>query len=451
VADSQTREAWCMRERAIPISTVLNFAPDGLVLGAGTVLLRADGPHRLKNLTGRETRVLALLSAAYGRAVAPSVLGNIERAAKAWREGDDCLAYIHLAHARLGELPYPHDAAQRLGIVDAFLKAGGRPRTIFEALKAGRSYIDALEKDFNPDEARVPAGSGKPSGEWTRDGAAAKPSLPSYLAPGAASWLGDIAPSAATSLGDYALSLLSAAGGAVVAFGLVFIPSPNNVRVEGEVQGVPGLRYSWNRDETSVLFTCNAPDGTQRTFTAQGDGNVIRDAQGRIIGRILPEGGLVIDPAAVLPQAANDNEPRLCPMPGLDKPGERGRDYEDYVKSIVNPENPTPRYWGFQLVNPTTGQLVYYDDCQHTTGMMVDAKGPGYVKLLSFPPTMGSVIQEWVAEGGRQIAASGDRPVRWYFAEEAAADFARELFIKYDNGLERIEVIFEPWTREGNG
>jgi hypothetical protein len=122
------------------------------------------------------------------------VLGNIERAAEAWCDGDDCLAYIHLAHARLGELRHPHDAAQRLVIFDAFLKAGGSPRTIFDALKARRSYIDALEKEYNPDEPRVPAGSGKPSGEWTRDGGGQAPTLPSYLVPGAASWLGDLVP-----------------------------------------------------------------------------------------------------------------------------------------------------------------------------------------------------------------------------------------------------------------
>jgi hypothetical protein len=75
-----------------------------------------------------------------------------------------------LAHARLGELEYPHDAAQRLVIVDAFLKAGGSPRTVFKGLKRDAPYIDALEKDYNPEEPRVPPGSGKPSGEWTRDG-----------------------------------------------------------------------------------------------------------------------------------------------------------------------------------------------------------------------------------------------------------------------------------------
>jgi hypothetical protein len=99
-----------------PISTVLRIASEGLVLGASTVLLPVDGPRQLRTTKGGEARVLALLSAAYDRAVQPAVLGNIDRAAKAWNAGDDCLAYIHLAHARLGELQYPHDAAQRLDV-----------------------------------------------------------------------------------------------------------------------------------------------------------------------------------------------------------------------------------------------------------------------------------------------------------------------------------------------
>jgi hypothetical protein len=120
LSDQRLREAWHARDRSVPISTELNFTHDGLVLGAGAVIVPAEGPRLLKSLDGEEARVLALLSAAYGKAVPPSVLGNIRRAGKAWREGDDCLAYVHLAHACLGELQHPHDAAQRLIIADAF-------------------------------------------------------------------------------------------------------------------------------------------------------------------------------------------------------------------------------------------------------------------------------------------------------------------------------------------
>ena len=114
------------------------------MLGAGTLLVAADAARRLSSLRGQEARVLALLSAAYNRAVPPSVLGNIERAAKSWRDGDDSLAYIHLAHARLPELQEPHTAAQRLFLADELMKAGGKPRTIFEILDLDAAFIDAL-------------------------------------------------------------------------------------------------------------------------------------------------------------------------------------------------------------------------------------------------------------------------------------------------------------------
>jgi hypothetical protein len=50
----QLRDEWQALELATPISAVLNFAPAGLVLGTGTVLLCADGPRRLQSPAGRE-------------------------------------------------------------------------------------------------------------------------------------------------------------------------------------------------------------------------------------------------------------------------------------------------------------------------------------------------------------------------------------------------------------
>lgn len=86
-------DAWQARMHAIPISSELEFTPGGIVLGAGTVVVATDGTRQFKDLRGYEARVLALLSAAYGRAVPPSVIGNIKRATKAWSEGDDTARY----------------------------------------------------------------------------------------------------------------------------------------------------------------------------------------------------------------------------------------------------------------------------------------------------------------------------------------------------------------------
>ena len=203
--DRQLGDAARVPGSTIPISTVLHLTSEGLVLGAGTLLVAADAARRLSSLRGQEARVLALLSAAYNRAVPPSVLGNIERAAKSWRDGDDSLAYIHLAHARLPELQEPHTAAQRLFLADELMKAGGKPRTIFEILDLDAAFIDALEKRYNPAEPRVPAGSGRISGEWTR----------------LLSWLGNLTAAQAAELDVFAARF----GAWAAVFGLLFIPS----------------------------------------------------------------------------------------------------------------------------------------------------------------------------------------------------------------------------------
>jgi hypothetical protein len=91
VLPQNPQAAWRAHLSRVPIGNEPTFTPDGLVLGAGTVLVEPQVGRLLKSVKGQEARVLALLSAAHGRAVARSVLDNIERATKAWGEGDDCL------------------------------------------------------------------------------------------------------------------------------------------------------------------------------------------------------------------------------------------------------------------------------------------------------------------------------------------------------------------------
>jgi hypothetical protein len=147
-------------------SPAMIFTPHGLMLGAGTILVPAEGARKLKSLKGREQEVLALLSAAYGTAVAPSVLDNIERAAKSWSEGDDFTAHVHLAYTGLHQLADFPRAAYRLRMAKGALDHGASPRALFEALRLDPGYIDALEKRYNPAQPRVPAGHPR-GGEWT--------------------------------------------------------------------------------------------------------------------------------------------------------------------------------------------------------------------------------------------------------------------------------------------
>lgn len=224
------------------------------------------------------------------------------------------------------------------------------------------------------------------------------------------------------------------------------------------------LRNAWHARERAIAISpvlTLAPEGLvlgAGTVMVLADGShclkslegqeARGDQRGQVVGRVLPGGSIAIDPAAIFPEAANDNNPKLCPEMGPDKPGERGRDYADYVKRVVNPppDIPTPRYWGYQLPNPYDfGKLVYYDDCQHATGMMVEAKGPGYAGHLRYEILKDSVSQEWLAESGRQVDASQGRPIRWYFAELGVALFAGDIFRTADKGRENIKIVWLPW------
>ncbi len=426
-------EAWRARERAVAISPALSFAPDGLVLGAGTVLVPAKGERQLTSLDGQETRVLALLTAAYQRPVPPAVLGNIARAAKCWASGEDALAAIHLALTGLNAMPAPREGACLLFAADELLKRGASPRAIFEALGIERPFIDALEKLYDPAQPRVPMGSGETSGQWTR----------------ILSFLGDLKPGQVAQLGRFALGVLGRAGGAAAAFGLLFIPSPNNLQVEGEVPGLPRSRYSWNRDELSLQLTYEGKDGKQQTLYTRKDAEgVFRDESGKAVGRALPDGTVAFDLQALPSATTKGDEPRLCPQSVPDKKsGERGWDYQWHVAKIVNPDNPTLYSFGYELLKPD-GTPVSFDDCRQSNGGMVEDKGPVYAKLLKerFGPE--SLGKKWLDQSARQLEAAGERELTWYFAEQEAADFAKALFAREKGGRQFIHIEVKEWPEK---
>jgi hypothetical protein len=160
------RDRMLAREPVPLASPAMILTSEGLMLGMGTILVPAEGARKLAALEGRERQVLALLSAAYGRAVEPSVLGNIERAAKCWSVGDDFTAHLHLAHTGLRALDDFPRAAHRLRMAKGALDHGASPRALFEVLRIDRQYIDALDKRYNPVQPRIPAGH-PGGGQWT--------------------------------------------------------------------------------------------------------------------------------------------------------------------------------------------------------------------------------------------------------------------------------------------
>jgi hypothetical protein len=73
------------------------------------------------------------------------------------------LAHIHLAHAGLP--PCGPDQALRLFVADELIEAGVSPETLMKAQGFDPAPLALLK--YSPDQPRVPAGSGRESGEWT--------------------------------------------------------------------------------------------------------------------------------------------------------------------------------------------------------------------------------------------------------------------------------------------
>jgi len=164
----------------------------------------------------------------------------------------------------------------------------------------------------------------------------------------------------------------------------------------------------------------------------------------------------------VLPHLVRQDEPRLCPAYEPDRPGsdrgkkyeeDRARQYEDFVKRLINPppEGPTPSGYVYYLPNPEeNGKPVSYDDCEWKTGsMMFEIKGETNAKLLTsrYDGLTVSATGKILKQSERQIAASGGRPIVWVFAEKEAAQFVLDLFDKVGRGRQFITVVHIPWTR----
>jgi GH24 family phage-related lysozyme (muramidase) len=164
-------KAWRDQAGLAPLSPAMAFGPEGLTLGAGTVLASVDGLTEADERD--EARLYALLSAAYLRPVAPQAIRYIRRGAASWRAGDEAMAAMHLAMTGLMPLRNVKDAARRLFMADALMKAGTGPDVILRALDLpGADGEDALTR-YDPDQPRNPAGSGRVSGQWTREEAPA--------------------------------------------------------------------------------------------------------------------------------------------------------------------------------------------------------------------------------------------------------------------------------------
>jgi len=112
------------------------------------------------------------------------------------------------------------------------------------------------------------------------------------------------------------------------------------------------------------------------------------------------------------------------------------------MRPLVNPGMPTPLGFGYYLPNLSTGKAVEFDDCQQTTGRMIDYKDR-YWKTLSDLDIQKFFIKQLWEQAERQVQAAGDRQVRWYFSEKKAVDFVRDLF-EGDPVRGRVEIVHVP-------
>ncbi|QUD87423.1 hypothetical protein [Phenylobacterium montanum] len=433
------RKQWRSREATTPIDATMRFAPEGLVLGAGT-LLAANSPSgspTTQMTCGDAARLSALISAAYLRPTPPTALGHIQCALRRRHAGEDDIAQLHLALTGLGPLARPREAARRLFMADGLIQAGADPEMVQRLTTEARGD-QAVRKflstggGFNPLEPRILAGNGRPSGEWTRVGGA----------------LARLSVSAVKRLAAFAADYLPYVGRVappVVFFSVLLIPTNKSLRVEGSVFELKRLHYLWYSDGTALFLSYDGADGRRKQLTAQlSGGGLFRDPAGNVVARKLSDDTLAVDLPAISPDLVKKDEPNLCPTQKPDRPGgkESDRDFEDRVKALINPKPPTPRGFGYWLPNPDNGGQVVFDDCQRQTGILFEIKGQ-YGKIAAAALKYGftpDFEDDWLKQSARQVAAAGPRPVYWIFKEPSAAEYAQKIFEAKDNGRERIHV-----------
>lgn len=259
-------------------SRAAEIGETGLVIGAGTLLARMTKDKRLA-LYADHGRLLALLSVACGRPVPADVLIHIEAAADYWRRGDKALAHLRLIFAGLPRLDDPVDA-YRLRLAEYLLDEGMPPEVLMKELGLDPS---ALVK-YDPDQPRVPAGSGRESGRWAPVTGTFALEGPFGVVP---SFLADASPSIVADLAAFLarFSVPTAILGALV------IPTPNSGGVTaGSLPGVPDIHFEKDGPAGTLRLTTKAGDGSDVMIVAENRRGLYVDVRtGQPLGRDLGE------------------------------------------------------------------------------------------------------------------------------------------------------------------
>jgi len=253
-----------------------------------------------------------------------------------------------------------------------------------------------------------------------------------------------------------ALGGLVAAVGAAATLGVLFVPTPNSVTTSGLVTGDEHVGYEYNKDE-GVLRLIDMTGQRPMVIAAgrrDADG-IFRDGDTGIPIAQEINGSLVFDGAAMAAAAdASEKAARKatllaaasaatsqqngnpCSAIGLDVghgASARAMAYEFQISALNNPHRPLQAGLGVTFIDPKTGRPVFADDCRDADGALIEAKGPSYGRLLRSKSIRDRTMTSWVGQASRQVSAAQGRAVEWYFADEAAMNWAREWFSKNEN------------------
>ncbi len=344
------------------------------------------------DLEDGEDRLYALLAAAHGRPMPHDLPRHLDEAFAHWPRGEKALANIRLAFAQIPRLDDRTDA-WRLFLAEELLDAGMSPAALMKGLGFD-APTRGLAK-YDPNQPRVPAGSGRNSGRWGSGGGAAQAPAPATSVPApaaampAASALGTLAEGLFASVADSAflagLETLASAVGSAALLGAIFVPTPAGGVSHGAMPGEPGLSYSF--DEPAGLLRLYRDDEAGQQTVAEArlrsDGILAATDTGLPIARMVG-GSLVFDADSLAGSAAGARarsereEPKLCPDPGPDVPhgaSERAIAYQEQISALNNPQRPLPAGMAVSLENPLTGKNVAFDDCRESDGTMIEARG----------------------------------------------------------------------------
>ena len=176
-----------------------------------------------------------------------------------------------------------------------------------------------------------------------------------------------------------------------------------------------------------------------------------RDQNGTIIGRQVGNSFMLSDTAlasiriddtrsrsdagATSIAIATTSEPKLCPDPVPDRPG----DMKDRAVAYQLQVTGLPPGMAVELNG------VMFDGCRTTDGTMLEAKGPGYDWGMSGSGQWHGWfrgIEKMLAQLKNQSDAAAGRLVEWHVAEPGLANYLQDYV--QTNGYTNIVIIYTP-------